>query len=71
MTTGDVEILVSIGDAEPRVAALTLDKPDEVIVTIVFSLESANVSLSFDAQPFLAFVGQLQRFAATMPGRPS
>jgi hypothetical protein len=70
MSSG-VDVLVSVGDVEARIVSLAARGPGEVSVTVLFSVGEATISLTFDADRFLAFVEQLQKFAETMPGRPS
>jgi len=40
-------------------------------VTVSLPLSGSTVSLTLDAERFIAFAEQLRVFAATMPGKPS
>jgi hypothetical protein len=69
--SGSMDVLVTVGEAVPRVVSLALGDPGQVNVTIVFPLDGSTVFLTFGAERFLAFVEQLRAFAATMHGKPS
>jgi hypothetical protein len=71
MTAAEVQVLVSVGEAEVRVDTFRVRAANEITVAVSFPLAGSIVTLSFDADRFLAFVEQLSRFAETMPGKPS
>jgi hypothetical protein len=69
--SGLVEVIVRVGGSEARIDTLRLAGADQMSVTVSFPLEDSTVSLTFAAERFIAFAEQLQRYAATMPGKPS
>ncbi len=68
---GGAQVIVAVGDSEPRIDSFRLARAEQITVTVSVPLSGSMVSLSFDAGQFLAFVEQLRQFAASMPGRRS
>jgi hypothetical protein len=65
-----LDVLVTVGEKEERIESLRLGA-ERLTVSLAFPLGDATVSLTFDAERFIAFAERVGRFARTLPGRPS
>ena len=64
-----LDVLVTVGEEEERIESLRVGA-ERLTVSLVFPLEDATVSLTFDAERFSAFAEKVGRFARTLPSRP-
>ena len=65
---GAAQVIVTVGDSEPRIDSFRLARAEQITVTVSLPLSGSMVSLSFEADRFLAFVERLQQFAEGLPG---
>lgn len=67
---GAAQVIVTVGDSEARIDSFRLARAEQITVTVSLPLSGSMISLSFDADRFLAFVEQLRQFAEGLP-KPS